>query len=81
MATLKNNAKVGNMASGSESCDLLLTSATPYISQKRLKQDSPARAVFAVHSMQQSPNLFGLLFIVLSKFIQTFISSVKFLNA
>jgi len=43
------------------SCDLLLISATPYISQEQLKLESPARAVRAVHSMWPLPNYFGLL--------------------
>jgi len=38
--------------------DLLLTSVTLYVSQERLKLESPVRAV---HSMQPLPNYFGLL--------------------
>jgi len=41
--------------------DLLLNSATAYISQKRLQLESPERAVCAVHSMQPLLNYFGLL--------------------
>jgi len=48
------------------SSDLVLTSATPYISQDRLKLDSPACAVYAVHSMQPLPNYFGLFALLLT---------------
>jgi len=58
--------RLKNWNFGCGSLDLLLTSATPYMSQERLNSETPARAVCAVHSMQPLPNYFGLLFSLLA---------------
>jgi len=46
---------------GVVSFDQLFTYATPYISQERLKLESPAHAACVAHLMQPLPNYFDIL--------------------
>jgi len=57
----ENYAIVGHWRLGAGSRDLVLISATAYISQKRLQLQNPAQC--AAYSKQPLPNYFGLLFI------------------
>jgi len=50
--------------------DLLPNFGTPFVSHEQLKLEGPAHAVCAEHSMQPSPNYFGLLLFINTDIIQ-----------
>jgi len=54
----RNYAKLGHTGVGARPRDLLLTPGTPYISQERLKLETPERAVCASYYCQFTPPVF-----------------------